>query len=290
MWTIFEGPDGAGKSGLARFMSTTTAAALVHLGPPESPESALAECVSREPFGTFRPSDRLVSDRHHWGCPVYGAIYRPALNVDGYGDMQRGGWRFAEMFCVSRGAVIALVLADVATLRTRVEARGDDYIDLDDLQRIVIRYTQLAKVSANPVITINSEQIAEVDRRADYMRRIVADLLEPAFETAATAKPLAAWPEYVGPAKTSRLVISSPHMQERTAIYGGLDNRWKTTGVVPYTVNRERLERLCSHLGVTNVVVGYDDPDEGEHASTLSPRYPAVHVSELAAVFDGFDS
>lgn len=251
MWIIFEGADGAGKSTLTeavagRLRETLLPVTTSHLGPPAKPGTALAECLAA-PYADYTVGQgHLVSDRWSWGCPVYGPIYRPDDNVDGYGDFGIGGFRYAELFAVSRGAYIVLVDGVPAELRRRLEERGDDYVDLDDLETIVLAYRNLV-VESKAVGTVVPPGL-EMTQVEDTAGEIILEA--SARERAADL--LSSWPHYVG--SSSPKHVFHANVQEAVDILSNMDDGWRDVGFVDAakTSTRQRA-RLIEALGKPTV-------------------------------------
>lgn len=140
MWVIVEGGDGSGKSTLAKEIMRQLSGdrrdvVYTHMGPPERPDTAVSECLGGF-YGQYDGSFDLVSDRWAWGELVYGPIYRPDDNIDGYGAFGERGWGTTQSFGAAKGAFVVLLVPPVEVTRARCEKRGEDFIDLDHLGKI----------------------------------------------------------------------------------------------------------------------------------------------------------
>ena len=207
-WIVLEGVDGSGKSTLAaEIQKMMPRCAATHLGPPVSPESALDECLHGpdDMFLLYHPDDRrsIVSDRLHWGCPVYGPIYRPAVNYQNYGDFGRGGWRYAELFVASRGGITVLVDADPIEVRQRLGVRGDDYVKIDDIEKIITSYRRLA----NDSMTLRSIVRMSIPKHTIEAAKLI---VTAASKAQVEVHDHARFPSYIGPPKPRVLVVTPP--------------------------------------------------------------------------------
>lgn len=143
IWVIVEGPDGAGKSYVAKECAHILAS---HGGSqPERPcvlqklsyDSPRNHYVDYPAF--YRRMDaHVVQDRGALSGPVYEPIMR--------NDLERLAWLDQLVWeCVREGAVIIHVDADSHVLEERLEARGDDYITVDKLLDIQAGYHAIMK-------------------------------------------------------------------------------------------------------------------------------------------------
>jgi thymidylate kinase len=139
---ILEGPDGAGKSTLAReivdiLQRDDKKVELLHAGPlGEHPLDAY-----ELPLAHYRPGrdSHIVCDRWHLGEAVYPRVFeRPTL-----WDPAVAG--HIDMFLEARGALVIVLNPRWEELRTRVAIRGDDLIDPIQLEYISTCYRRLPR-------------------------------------------------------------------------------------------------------------------------------------------------
>lgn len=133
MLIIIEGPNGVGKTTLSNMIAAKTLSGntieQLHAGPPKG--HPLDEYVKR--LTTYRPgrSTHIICDRWHWGEMVYPEIfarqtqYNPLMN------------HYVEMFLRSRGAVVVRLDADHTKIVRSIMRRGDDMLDVANLDAIV---------------------------------------------------------------------------------------------------------------------------------------------------------
>ena len=140
MLIVLEGPDGAGKTTLAKalmagFYSKWSARTfkVEHRGPLR----LNVDPVDEYTLPDYDPTDKtnlVVCDRWHLSEAVYGPIYRGASRVD---------LAFHEKWLDDRGALKLYVTAPLQTLTARVSKRGDDYIEVGHLADITWRFTRI---------------------------------------------------------------------------------------------------------------------------------------------------
>ena len=246
MWLILEGVDGAGKTTLANTLKSSIVdepAVIHHLGPPESPDTAVAECV--DGIDDVLLTTNLISDRHHWGCAVYGPIFRPGADRDGYGDMGRAGWRYVDMFVASRGGIVIYCYEPLETIRERLRDRGDDYIEEHHVTDILVRYGTIALESLCVAGTVT--RIAPSSVRTEDLARIA--------ERAKARSDRASWVRYchgdfIGSLARARAVARATDVSRDGLIdlVEELGDDWSTTVVSLADENQAR--ELAHHLGV----------------------------------------
>jgi len=125
MIIIVEGPDGAGKSTVAKELAANYNAALIHTGPPRRDEPAVIQYLGEARHYMVQPNDTVL-DRFHLGERVYGPILR---QQDTLGDI---GQRQVERMLMSRGfACVVLCIPPFETCYKNWHARRETELFTD---------------------------------------------------------------------------------------------------------------------------------------------------------------
>lgn len=211
MFIIIEGPDAAGKSSLLEALereltlrSPNSNIYLFHKGRPleETRRWVLNEyALSIDELAT---SDAyIVADRWHWGEVTYAPLKRPHTNKDGYGLLGQAGWRWVELFLLSRGATTWVMSQPLWVLQERLQNRGDDFVSVDELEAIVERYDFGIEVAPSVVA-----KIAPDPERRGSLRTIAKAIVDRARHGARqTIELRERFPEYIGSPTPSVLLL-----------------------------------------------------------------------------------
>lgn len=209
MFIAIEGPDGSGKSSLvseihACILKTNPSAKIVthHKGRPaeETQRHLLNEYViDLEKNDIFNQIH--VADRWHWGEVTYAPIKRPHTNNDGYGLLGKSGWRWVELFMQSRGMAQFFLYEKLDIITARVKSRGDDFVDISELEAIHKAYETASRL-ANIAETIipGPDSLDELSAFAFHM-------IDLATAVARRASFLAKYPQYIGSPRPSILLV-----------------------------------------------------------------------------------
>lgn len=211
MFIIIEGPDAAGKSSmlgaLEHHLSVSCGvrnAHHFHKGRPleETRRWVLNEYVlSIDELATSGAC--IVADRWHWGEVTYAPLKRPHTNKDGYGLLGRAGWRWVELFLMSRGATTWILSQPLDVLRARLESRGDDFVSVGELGAIAERYDFGMTVAPSVV-----ERLVPKPNDTSSLRGIAKAVVDRAgFSTRQTFKLRTEYPEYIGPTTPRALIL-----------------------------------------------------------------------------------
>lgn len=123
---ILEGPDGGGKSTLARYLQDRYGYAVCKTNQPKEGEDLFTSYTGSlvAALNHYRP---VVFDRHYLGEAIYGPIMR------GEDRLGTRGRRLIERLLVSRGVHLILCLPTWAQLLEAWKAKnGDDYLRNED--------------------------------------------------------------------------------------------------------------------------------------------------------------
>lgn len=178
MLVVVEGPDCARKSTLAQLLVDE-----LKLREPGRPISLLhATPPTRHPLDEwelplldFRPLDArrrprmLVCDRWHLGELVYPEVFNRSTRFD------EPTFRHVELLLRSRGALLVVVTPEVDELRECLETRGDDYVGVDQIERIREGYVRVAARTSLPLVWLKDETL---DR--DLVRFVIGEALHHA--------------------------------------------------------------------------------------------------------------
>lgn len=209
MFIVLEGADASGKSTLASEIYSQlqkkypdTSIDVFHKGKPDelTRRWALREyAVDIEKIDWTR---RLaISDRWHWGEVTYAPLKRPETCKDEYGLLGIAGWRWVELFLESRGVAQFWVYQPLDVIVDRINSRGDDFVNAEELETILERY-QFGYWNAFCV----EAKISVPDGEKNVP--VAADaIIDIAIRKSENARKLAEFPMYIGPTKPAALLI-----------------------------------------------------------------------------------
>lgn len=149
---ILEGPDGAGKSVLARKLEAR-GARYVHHGPPKKGEDLFETYLAalEQAVKASRDEPRVTAfDRLHLGELVYGNLVR------GRSQLGTMGVDLLERYAHARGAVVVLCLPPwrvcEAVWRTRQEQAGEYVKDVQTMHQVYRAYADLLFRDRRPYV------------------------------------------------------------------------------------------------------------------------------------------
>jgi hypothetical protein len=142
-----------------------------------------------------------LSDRWHWGEVTYAPKYRPDTNKDGFGLLGQAGWRWTELFLMSRGVAQFWLYQPLNIIQARLTARGDEFVKTEDLSEILNQYTVAANASV--LADILKPDAESVDRLPELAQRVI----ETALYTEARASKLELFPYYIGSPQPKVLLV-----------------------------------------------------------------------------------
>jgi thymidylate kinase len=132
---ILEGIDGSGKSTLAKKIAEASPlkTTLLHRGPIQHPVKV--EYV--DPLFRVNKNELLIADRWHVGEVIYGPIYRGVSQVEKFlGSIE-------EILDHFR-AVKVIMSPPLELVKTRLEERGEDYLQPEHVETVYQAYENYA--------------------------------------------------------------------------------------------------------------------------------------------------
>jgi len=136
---------------------------------------------------------------------TYAPKYRPATNKDGYGLLGKAGWRWVELFMQSRGIAQYWLYQPLEVIEARLAARGDDFVQVEDLREILAQYEIAEQVS------MIRKKIQPPADSLDKVSAIAKLIVNDAEKAAACTKDLAKFPHYIGAYNPSVLLVGDRH-------------------------------------------------------------------------------
>lgn len=273
MFIIVEGPDGSGKSSLvSELIEQATVkypdreVVAYHMGKPEEESRlwVLNQWAASVENVDWTDGYIVIADRWHWGEVTYAPLKRPHTCQDEYGLLGVGGWRLVELMLLSRGAVQFALMQPPDVLARRVGVRGDDFVKVDELERIHSLYMSgIEKAARVEVLTPDPDDMSALPALAERM-------LEIAREREKQVKAVAQFPMYIGSPRPRVLLVGDKRNDPNGPIlpfYPAKGNSgdyllsnlpdpfWKTVGVVNGTeLCDSQLAMLWAVLGEPRVV------------------------------------
>lgn len=119
---IIEGPDGSGKSYLARKLAKQLNLPMIHREKPETQEDK--DNMMRSYIEVIKKGKSVVYDRAWYSEMVYGDVMRDA-SVISYPQMYE-----LEKLLAKKGAMLIYCMGNPSKLWERAQERGEDYIKM----------------------------------------------------------------------------------------------------------------------------------------------------------------
>lgn len=199
MWCGIEGSDGVGKSTIVEHLARALEDELgERVGTQHSgvPVKDVLEEYATDLEG--HEDENIVFDRHHLGNCVYSELYR---GTDFYGELGVGGFRWVEKFLEARGARIYIADQPYELVKARLESRGEDYLKPEHVQWVLERFRKVANLSVVGSSVIFPPN--DYESLPEFARELALHALKYADE----ARPLRAFPSYVGGPRPQVLLI-----------------------------------------------------------------------------------
>jgi len=209
MLIIVDGPTCAGKSTLSEQLAGylrefSRDITFVHKSQPQvlNRRWVLKDYVLEHE--TYQPgiSFDMLADRWHFGEATYARLYRPDTDKDGFGLLGVAGWRWVELFLLSRGALGIRLDADNQTLVDRLHTRGDDHVaDAETLIRVADAYRSAGAYSPSTQLVFDTTraELEPINLDDIYFAALAAEALP--------AEILGHTPEYVGNPRPDVLLV-----------------------------------------------------------------------------------
>jgi hypothetical protein len=278
MFIVIEGTDASGKSSLIYSIEQElkkrypeSHLTMFHKGRPDelTRRWVLNDYVnSIEKRNWFRSI--ALSDRWHWGEVTYAPKYRPQTNTDGYGLLGIAGWRWVELFLMSRGVAQFWLYQPLDVIERRLQFRGDDFVDVEDLKEILHNYHAAASVSC--II----EKITPPEDSFDEIPKIAEYIVEVSVRVEEMCQKLEIFPHYIGNPNPRVLLvgdernISKKYGEETRLPFMPVDGNsaeyllsslpehlWREVGII--NINdpgvKESFSALWNQLGFPRIVV-----------------------------------
>jgi hypothetical protein len=274
MFIIVEGTDASGKSSLISEITRQVSESYpnqqisyFHKGRPdeETRRWVLEEYAIDVSLVDWRASI-AIADRWHWGEVTYAPLKRAHTCTDDFGLLGASGWRWVELFLMSRGASQFWLHQPLEVIQKRLSSRGDTFVSPDELAYILERYTFCAN---NAVANLAGELTPQADSM-ETISSLAQQVISVASARAQDAARLANYPEYIGPPRPSALLVGDKRNDKSVTVlpFMPVDNNsgdylmsclpdpfWKTVGIINGDdINGKRLQRLLVELGEPPVV------------------------------------
>lgn len=161
---VFEGLDGTGKTTLAELVAKITKTNYTHNDKCSSYEDGKSKSYNY--ITTLKNSNEMVIDRLvHTGEAIYAPIYRGYDGSDYFEDLEQ---KMLEEFNI----IIIYIYADREIVKQRLASRGEDYVNIDDYEKLEKNYLEYFKNTNIPFITYDNSKNGALDNAIEVINLI----------------------------------------------------------------------------------------------------------------------
>lgn len=167
---VFEGMDGTGKTSLAEMVAKIINVSYEHNDKCSSYEDGKIKAYNY--MNNLDVKEECVIDRLvHTGEAVYAPIYRGYDGSDYFEDLEKRMLEKCDMF-------IVYVTADEEVIKNRLESRGEDYINPDDIKKIQANYEKYLNKTEIPYIIYDNSKDGILDNAVELIKTVTDKILE----------------------------------------------------------------------------------------------------------------
>lgn len=152
-------------------------------------------------------SRHAVADRWHWGEMTYAPLKRPNTSIDGFGLLGPAGWRWVELFMMSRGMTQFWLYQPLDVVQRRLASRGDDFVSVSELEHVLNLYHAAYKNTASCYKVSPPDAVHAIDETAAW-------IIQTAENVARSVEHLRRHRFYIGPAAPKALLVGDERNDE----------------------------------------------------------------------------
>jgi hypothetical protein len=276
MFIIIEGTDASGKSTLIEAVHAEAKRRYpdrkIHLLHKSRPEEETRRWVIKDYVLSVEnidlDEDIIIADRWHWGEATYAPLKRPHTDKDGFGLLGEAGWRWTELFLASRGVAHFWLRQPLPVIKKRLLERGDDYVKVDELGKIL---KLCKKASKHSYFSVKVQP--KKSHTLEHVPALAGEMLDWAESMARGVEGLRPYKHYIGGVNPSVLLVgderpSKPWYGDSTKLpfipvdgnsgnylMSSLrDDFWRNVGIVNANESPETFLALWTELGNPNIV------------------------------------
>lgn len=157
MFILLEGPDGGGKTNLAKRLAEQTGFRIEHFSYPKTDKEKIEMFAMYQAFIHDNSNQNVIVDRTWYSEMVYGKVLRDRSYIT-----TRQMYELEKLIISEGGGMVIHCTDAIARLWRRFRKRGDDYVpdDFDVLYDIKSRYEYLMHTVAH-LIPVTRYEINE---------------------------------------------------------------------------------------------------------------------------------
>jgi thymidylate kinase len=229
MLVVFEGCDGSGKTTFTEMLRAEMetlgyTVGLWNRGIPTRHPLEEYELDIEKNYDRTDQNHLIICDRLHLGEYVYGPLFR------GESKLSLGDLWHVDAFLRARGAIQICMTQPLTTIQSRLTARGEDLLSMENVTHVLTAYDDLISHFRRSIFRFTG----------DIMTPHITTVMKLASTNAERARNLARFPTYVGPpdpeilllGETRRLSDARPTHDAAFVPYVDTSGHWLCDAIV----------------------------------------------------------